>query len=97
MNTGIFNTTSVKLAAVVLGLQAFVALTYCMVMFIEGRVFAYAQSLGELLALAVSSPPTMAVQPREEGISVSAAGGKGTSVRPKGSRYSFESLVADWG
>jgi hypothetical protein len=97
MNTGIFNTTGVKLAAVVLGLQALVALTYCMVMFIEGRVFAYAQSLGELLALAVSSPPTMAVQSREEGISDSAAGGKATSVRPKCLQYSFESLAADWG
>lgn len=52
-----FNTVTIKVATAVLLLHAVIILVHSCVLLFTGRTYAYASSLGELVALAFSSQP----------------------------------------
>jgi hypothetical protein len=75
-----FDTSAVKIAAAILLLDVAIVLVHSVATIVDGRTFGYGQSLGELLALAVNSPPTKGFNSGPEGISSSSAWRKTTSV-----------------
>ncbi len=76
-----FDTVTIKIATAVLMLHALIIIIHSCVLLFTGRSYAYASSLGELVALAFNSRPPAALRSTSVAIGKGASWARSTAVR----------------